>query len=247
MIKILQSHQSPTMGRGGPFQIRRMRPGKVYGVPAFDPAFGPLSVIDHATLRANNMVPMHEHLNDEILTYLISGKVTHEDSMGVTENITRRRLMLMNAGSGFSHEETNSGEDLEGLQIFVRPRDKDLPPGVQFYDRPVDYTNGTWQLVAGPEASDAPLKFRNQVLVFDIHTDAGAELEVPVAEGMSPFVYVMNGTVQVGNTTLQKGDAFTVTELEMPIMRTLSQAIIVAFLSDLNAAASKSGTISGGR
>lgn len=244
MIKILRSHQFPTMGRG-PFQIRRMKPGMILDLPTDDPVFGPFSVLDHGGLAAYNTVPMHEHRNDEILTYQFRGGTTHTDSSGHVVPLGNKRLMLMNAGSGFSHEETTSSEEIEGLQIFIRPRKDNLSPNVQFYDRPIDYKNGKWQLLAGPESSDAPLKFRNEVMVYDVHAGAGVDLTAPVAEGMSPYLYVMDGTIQVGEHTLHKGDAFTVTENNLAMFRTASQATIVVFLASLKATGSKLGTISG--
>ncbi|MEJ7677960.1 MAG: pirin family protein [Segetibacter sp.] len=48
---------------------------------------------------------MHPHINDEILTYLRSGKVKHTDSEGFSEFIEPTRLMLMKAGKSFYHEE----------------------------------------------------------------------------------------------------------------------------------------------
>ncbi|MFC4102425.1 pirin family protein [Paenibacillus xanthanilyticus] len=246
MVQILYANQTPTMGAGGPFQIRRIRPGKAAASSRLDGAFGPLSVVDHATLRANNTVPMHEHRNDEILSYFISGKIAHLDSSGAVNALSRNVLMLMNAGSGFSHEETNMEETLEALQIFVRPQEQDLPPGVQFYARPADYANGTWQFIAGPEGSGAPLIFRNQVMMYDIHAREGEELRIPEAEGMSPFVYIMRGSVEVEGHALAKGDGFIVDDDDAPpILRTDSPVIIVVFLVDRKAKASTSGTISG--
>lgn len=244
MIKFLFSHQSPSLG-SGPFRIRRMKPGMILDLPTNDPVFGPFSVLDHGGLEANHTVPMHEHRNDEILTYQWKGGTTHKDSNGHIVSLSNKRLMMMNAGSGFSHEETTSDEGIEGLQIFVRPREDNLPPDVQFYDRPMGYDDGTWHLIAGPESSNAPLKFRNQVMVYDIYAKEGVELTAPAVKGMSPYVYVMNGSIQVGEDTLRKGDAFTVTDDDLPVFRTVSSATIVVFLADLHATGSKLGSVSG--
>jgi redox-sensitive bicupin YhaK (pirin superfamily) len=80
-----------------------MRPGLVRSLVA-DPAFGPLSVVDHANLDVGTVVPMHEHRNDEILSYMWRGTMVHEDSAGHRIPISPRKLMMMNAGRGFWHE-----------------------------------------------------------------------------------------------------------------------------------------------
>lgn len=118
----------------GPFQLRRIRPGISFG-QAGDAGFGGLGVIDHAKLQPGLVVGMHEHRNDEIISYMRAGRMKHTDSAGRSEVLSSDRLMVMNAGRGFSHEEEVVGADqIEMLQIFVRPEASDLTPDVQFVD-----------------------------------------------------------------------------------------------------------------
>ncbi len=65
----------------GRFHLRRVRPGAILGRDA-DPAFGSLSIIDHANLDRGAIVHMHEHKDDEILSYVWRGTMVHEDSTG---------------------------------------------------------------------------------------------------------------------------------------------------------------------
>ena len=44
--------------------------------------------------------------------------------------------MMMNAGAGFWHEEKVKEDEVEMLQIFVRPNETDLSPEIQFHDKP---------------------------------------------------------------------------------------------------------------
>ena len=117
----------------GPFRIARIRPGHGVDHPEHpgDTGFGPLGLVDRASLSPGLLVPMHEHVDDEIVSYLRSGTLTHRDSTGRKERIGRDRLMVMNAGRGFSHEEsipeaTEGGAGVEMLQIFIRPREAGL-------------------------------------------------------------------------------------------------------------------------
>jgi quercetin 2,3-dioxygenase len=80
--------------RHGPFRIRRIRPGAILG-PGADPAFGPLSVIDHADLEVGTVVSRHEHNNDEILSDMWRGVMVHEDSAGHRIPISPKKLMMM--------------------------------------------------------------------------------------------------------------------------------------------------------
>jgi len=50
-------------------------------------------------------IKIHEHVNDEILSYVSSGVMHHKDSADFDAPIARGKLMLMNAGESFWHEE----------------------------------------------------------------------------------------------------------------------------------------------
>lgn len=131
----------------GPFQLRRIRPGVGLG-RADDAGFGGLGLIDHARLQPGLIVKMHEHRNDEIISYLRSGRMQHTDSAGRSEAISPDRLMVMNAGAGFSHEEAVLGDDpIEMLQIFVRPEAADMEPGVQFVSLDKIESIDRWRLL----------------------------------------------------------------------------------------------------
>ena len=244
MVKILSAQASQVFGRGT-FRIRRVRPGLAGGVQLQDPVIGPLSAVDHANLAVGTVVAMHEHRNDEILSYMWQGIMVHEDSSGQRVELSPRRLMMMNAGRSFFHEESTPDVPVEALQIFIRPEADDLEPSVQFYERPEGFENGQWNLIGGPAGSNAPLLIRNRVTVYDAHPKAGAELILPTIQGLQQWVYVMDGMVTVGDHTLSKGDSVTDPDMPLPALRADSDATVVVFLIDPQAPASLAGTISG--
>jgi len=241
-MKILRDNATRAFRRG-PFQVKRMRPGAILGVGT-DPAFGPLSVIDHANLDVGTVVSMHEHNNDEILSYMWRGTMVHEDSAGHRIPISSSKLMMMNAGESFWHEESTPDVPVEMLQIFIRPHTADLPGRVQFYDPPQKLPDGEWHLIAGPESSNAPLKIRQRVFVSDAHLEKSSQLRVPGVEGMNPWLYVMDGAVTLGKARLGKGDAATDFAAAARISAE-TETTLVLFLVDRSAPASKAGTISG--
>ena len=143
------SHAQPFRG---PFTITRVQPGDILGDITGDTAFGPLAIIDHAVMKKGLTIKMHEHVNDEILSYISTGVTHHKDSAGFEAPIARGKLMMMNAGAGFWHEEKVKEDEVEMLQIFVRPKETDLLPEIQFHDKPVD--NRDWYVMVGPEGSE---------------------------------------------------------------------------------------------
>lgn len=243
MLKILRS-DTGRIFRQGPFQIKRIRPGLVLG-PMADPAFGPLSVIDHALLGVGTLVSMHEHINDEILSYLWHGTMVHEDSDGHKVVLSPNRLMMMNAGGGFWHEESVPETPVEMLQIFIRPRETDLTARVQFVDRPEPIRDGRWHLLGSPESAEAPLSIRQEVSVHDALLLSGQSLEVPMVPGLTPWLYVVDGAIQVGSERLGKGDAVTHLDAVMPAIQAEADSTLILFLVNREARASRNGTISG--
>lgn len=186
---------------------------------------------------------MHEHINDEILSWLWQGTMVHEDRTGQRVALSAERLMLMNAGASFWHEESVRGPTVEMLQIFVRPRESSMTPRVQFWDAPRSHG---WRHVAGPENSGAPLEFRQSVTVFDCNAGAGQQIDAPVIDGMASWLYLMDGRIRVGDQTMATGDAVAVAEGDrLPVMISEAPSTLVLFLVDRNAPASRAGTISG--
>ncbi|HZO37240.1 MAG TPA: pirin family protein [Solirubrobacteraceae bacterium] len=244
MTHLLPADATPPFVQG-PFVIRRIHPGLIDGRPTQDPVVGPLAIVDHATLGVGTLVNMHEHRNDEILSYIWRGTMIHEDSTGQRIPISPQKLMMMNAGRSFWHEESTPDEPVEMLQIFVRPEAADLDAGVHFYDRPADFRDGRWNHIGGPAGSGAPLTIRNQVHVYDIHPSAGDRIEVPTAEGMRQWVYVMDGEIELGGQAVRKGDAISDLTGDLPPLTVTQDATVVAFLADPDAGASLAGSISG--
>jgi quercetin 2,3-dioxygenase len=229
----------------GPFQIRRMHPGAMLGDPA-DGGFGGLGLIDRADLSPGLKVAMHEHRNDEIVSYLRQGVMVHQDSTGVTEDVRPDRLMVMNAGSGLSHEEAVPGPgNVRMLQIFVRPAEPDLPPGVRFHDLGGAYSINRWRLLAGPEGSGAPGMVRQQALLHDVRLEAGRSLALPALPGFDGWLYVFDGSVMLDGRAMQAHDAMALIDHGQATVTAAADSDLVLFLIDRKAPASRAGTLSG--
>lgn len=242
MLQKLPSGNHPQPFKG-PFSITRIQPSDILEEEIEDTAFGPLSNIDHAVMKKGLTIKMHEHVNDEIFSYVWKGTSYHKDSAGFEAPIAPGKLMLMNAGYSFWHEEKVKRDEVEMLQIFVRPREANLDPDIQFHDKPAD--NRDWYLMVGPEESDAPLYVRQDIYIMDVHSKAGDELEIPVREGLKPFLYVLNGEIEVKELTIGKQEALTDLENTLPALTANADSTVVLFLVDMDAPMSMAGTISG--
>lgn len=226
-----------------PFSITRVYLGLIFPKAHQDTAFGSLSIIDHAVMQKGLTIKMHEHVNDEILSYVWKGTMIHKDSAGFEVAVTPGNVMMMNAGSSFWHEEKVYENHVEMLQIFFRPREANLEPNIQFHKK--EMRNREWTVIVGPEGSDAPLHVRQKAYVLDAHPKQGDRLLIPRYEGYVPFLYVLDGEIDIHGQTVKKLEAIASIEASLPPITALSDTTVVLFFVHMDAPMSMAGTISG--
>lgn len=231
----------------GGFGIQILYPGLIR--PHLnDSGFFTIGRIDHARITPGTLIPMHPHRDDEILTYLRSGKVQHVDSEGFSDTISNQKLMLMNAGARFSHEEKVLAEGgvLEGLQIFIRPESGGLKPQVQFHQLPDAYSINQWRKLAG-KGHDYPLQIRSNTWLMDMQLEQRKESGLPPApaENTAFLFYVFQGKIQVSNSmSLSTGESVLV-EDESPLFQALETSNVVLFMTQTTANYYDEGMYSG--
>ena len=231
----------------GGFGIQILYPGLIRP-QLHDSGFSTLGRIDHARISPGTLIPMHPHQDDEILTYLRSGKVRHFDSEGHTDIISNQKLMMMNAGARFSHEEKvlEEGGVLEGLQIFIRPETGGLKPQVQFHQLQDAYSTNEWRKIAG-KGSDYPLSIRSNTWLMDMRLEKDRQSSLPLAPAASTdfLFYVFNGKIQLNNNmSLAAGESALIEE-ESPLFHALETSDIILFMTQTNANHFDEGMYSG--
>lgn len=139
--KILQVITSQNTVEGGGFKVRRPFPTQF--VDHIDP-FLLLDEMGPADYRPREAVgaPSHPHRGFETVTYLMSGAMVHEDSIGTRAVIKPGGVQWMTAGSGVIHSELPTddmlalGGRMHGFQLWVNLKAdrKMIPPRYQGYD-----------------------------------------------------------------------------------------------------------------
>ena len=157
--------------------------------------------------------PPHPHRGFETVTYMIAGNMQHKDSVGNTGDLVAGSVQWMTAGRGIIHSEMPQQREgrMAGFQLWVNlpaarkmtaPRYQDIPPeAVPAVPTPggaqVKVLAGAFGGVEGPvQGVDV------RPLMLDVHLPAGAAAEIPVPLGHAAFVYVFEGTAQVGGATV---------------------------------------------
>jgi redox-sensitive bicupin YhaK (pirin superfamily) len=227
----------------GPFTINRYFPG--HAVPGHqDHGYGALAAFDDATLGPGTLIGMHEHVNDEIVSYVAQGTMYHDDSIDTKLTIDRNRLMVMNAGRSFWHEERTRADDqgVRMLQIFIRPHTLNLEPLLQVHDLE-PFIPCEWRLLVGPEGTEAPSFVRNDIILQDVSIPKGRVVPLVKKDGWDIQFYVFNGAITIeGEAFVTREGGFVGADHNLSIHAT-EDALVVAFLINPKAQVTRQGTV----
>ncbi|MEN4577876.1 pirin family protein [Pantoea agglomerans] len=182
----------------GPFTVRRQRPGE---------ALSPLVSVDLMSLKLDARIPMQQHRDEEVFTYLWRGSMQHQDSNGERTQLSAKRVMVVNAGDGVQYEESVPLYEAELLQAVIRPAQQGGEAMTQVLERDQGIMTNGWTELAGPEESDAPLELRQEVYIFDTLLERNHTLDVPSMPGFVAYLTVLEGIIRVGDLRLSRGDA----------------------------------------
>jgi redox-sensitive bicupin YhaK (pirin superfamily) len=69
--------------------------------------FGVLRVLNDDTVKPHAGFVPHPHRDMEIISYVVDGELTHEDSMGNKSTLIRGQVQYMSAGTHVVHSEMN--------------------------------------------------------------------------------------------------------------------------------------------
>ncbi|WP_147200164.1 pirin family protein [Pantoea sp. MBD-2R] len=171
--------------------------------------FSALRVINEDVIDAGQGFGTHPHKDMEILTYVLSGTVEHEDSMGNKEQIPAGEFQIMSAGTGVRHSEYNASKEvpLHLYQIWIIPEKNGITP--RYDQRRFDDVQGR-QLVLSPDARDGSLKVYQDMTLSRWALKPGEQGAVDVDAGRRIWIQVVKGDVTVNGEQAGTSDAFAI-------------------------------------
>lgn len=200
----------------------------------FDPAqmgFRALRVINDDIVRPGTGFGMHGHRDMEIVSYVVAGELTHEDTTGSRGVLRRGDVQYMNAGTGIRHSEINASarEDVRLLQIWIKPPRPGLPPSYHQQTVSDADKHNVLALIAGPEGSGAALTTHRDIRVYAAMLEAGAALIHPLAPERGVWIQVVAGQLEVNGVALESGDGAAIEHDETIRISAVSPAEILLF------------------
>lgn len=180
--------------------------------------FGVLRVLNDDIIQAGMGFGKHPHDNMEIITIILDGALEHQDSMGHTEVIRPGEVQVMSAGSGIFHSEYNHNRDqtVNVLQSWIFPNKRNVEPR---YDQTMfaeeGRTNKIQTLVSPIDRNDEGLKIHQDAWIYRTKLEAGNSVSHQIHSNKHGlYLFVIEGTVTVEGTELNKRDALGISDTE---------------------------------
>lgn len=175
--------------------------------------WGAIRVWNDDAIAAGTGFPPHPHRDMEIITYVRSGAITHEDSLGNRGRTAAGDVQVMSAGSGVRHAEVNVENDTTTLfQIWIEPTDKGGAPSWGAKPFPRGERAGQWVTLASGFADDAAaLPIRADARVMAATLTAGERLTHTVGAGRHAYLVPATGALLIDGERVDARDGVALT------------------------------------
>ncbi len=176
----------------------------------FDPehmGFRSLRVINEDRVQGGAGFGAHPHRDMEIISYVLTGEMAHQDSMGHGATMRPGDVQRMSAGTGVVHSEFNNSadEELHFLQIWIEPERRGIAPGYEQKRFPSETRQGQWRLVASREGRDGSVSINQDINLYSGRFDAGEQAPLPSVR--HAWLHMARGEAKVNGQHLTAGDA----------------------------------------
>lgn len=176
----------------------------------YDPSrmgWGRLRVWNDDEIAAKSGFPPHPHADMEIITYVRTGAITHEDSMGNRGRTAAGDVQVMSAGTGVRHSEFNLEDDLTTLfQIWIETDRPGAQPSWGQREFPKADRSGRFTILASGDAADGALTINADARVLGATLKAGESLTYELPPGRRAYLVPAVGAVEVNGATLNARD-----------------------------------------
>jgi redox-sensitive bicupin YhaK (pirin superfamily) len=173
--------------------------------------WGRIRVWNDDTIGPRSGFPPHPHRDMEIVTYVRTGAVTHQDSMGNKGRTEAGDVQVMSAGTGVVHAEYNLEDEATTLfQIWIETDKPAASPSWGAKPFPKDTRQGAFQLLASGDSEDGALTINADARVLGASVKAGDSITVD-ADPDRHLYLVPSGRVVVNGVEANPRDGIAIT------------------------------------
>jgi redox-sensitive bicupin YhaK (pirin superfamily) len=182
----------------------------------YDPnrmSWGRLRVWNDDTIAAKSGFPPHPHSDMEIITYVRTGAITHEDSMGNKGRTGAGDVQVMSAGTGVRHSEFNlENEPTTLFQIWIEADKRGATPSWGAKVFPKSDRTGQFSVLASGDTTDDALTINADAKVLGATLNAGESLTYSLAAGRRAYLVPAVGEVEVNGVALNARDGAAIAD-----------------------------------
>ena len=197
----------------------------------YDPGrmgWGGIRVWNDDTIAAKSGFPPHAHSDMEIVTYVRTGAITHQDSLGNTGRTGAGDVQVMSAGTGVRHAEYNLEDAATTLfQIWIEPRARGVAPGWGAKPFPKTDRSGRWSVLASGFGEPEALTINADARVLGATLAAGETLTHEVEAGSHAYLVASLGTLDIDGRGVATRDGVALAEGRYTITATADAEIIL--------------------
>lgn len=169
--------------------------------------FRSLRVINEDQVAPRAGFPTHPHRDMEILTWLLSGALRHEDSMGNGSVIVPGEIQRMTAGTGVTHSEASASDEVTHLlQIWLLPAVRGLEPSYEQSAFAEEARTNRLCLIASGNGRDGSVSVHQDVALYATTLTSGQQVGHPLAAGRGAWLQVARGNLICNGVELRAGD-----------------------------------------
>ncbi|MFT4085587.1 MAG: pirin family protein [Gordonia sp. (in: high G+C Gram-positive bacteria)] len=206
----------------------------------YDPAnthHGMLLVHNDDVVLPGEGFDTHPHRETEIVTWVLSGSLVHQDSNGNSGVIYPGLAQRMSAGTGILHSERNDhaetgDEPVHFIQMWVLPDETGADPSYDQLDVTAELAAGSLvPLASGDPAHDSAIRIRNSAsTLWAARIPAGGRVVVPVSR--FTHLFVTSGELAVESERLSAGDTVRATDFGGTPVTAVTDAEILLWAMD---------------
>jgi len=202
-----------------------------------DPRFmgwGNLRVINEDRIAAGMGFGKHGHRNMEIISYVLSGELAHEDSIGNIKGIPPGDVQRMSAGSGVTHSEFNHAKDqtTHFLQIWIEPNISEIEPSYEQKTVPKIEKDGKLRLIASSAGNDGAVKIHADAKIYAGLFNGPQSASMPLDLKRKYYAHLIRGVLTINNHQITGGDAlFIENESKLEISGGVDAEVLIFDLS----------------
>jgi quercetin 2,3-dioxygenase len=176
--------------------------------------FGLLLVNNDDLVQPDAGFATHPHRDMEIVTWVLSGELAHQDSTGNRGTIYPGLAQRMSAGSGILHSEKNgsASEPVHFVQMWVVPDETGIAPSYQQHEIGTELYGELFPIASGRAGLHAAITLHNRdATLYGARVHPGDAVTLPDAPYL--HVFATRGAVGIeGVGDLGAGDAARLTD-----------------------------------